>query len=377
MPPPSPKEVPTPKENIPPRPRVVGSPVASPSSEALRDGSNAASPPLRFEALGKGSNNATPQSRSVTLSPKSQRKKSTMAPAHVDDKPMHRVVSKEETKEEKPAPPAPKADKKHEPPSFLRDLVLYAALGASLGAAFALAVPPLPPPPEAAPSRLLIKPPAAAAFAASASSTAAVTAANSKLLLAKDAEIERLRTEVKWALTDRGSDAAFKQELKAHEQRTQQMLKELLREKDALAARDTVIAELRAELRSAKSGDAAVAPAPTRGAAPPAPGRRRRRLRRAAVAAAVVVVLPPTRRALFALARTLLGRRPPKVVVLPGARLPTLAELPPLSFPVAPRAPLPPAPSLGHALKEARLALGAWSGEKLLRWRAMRRAARK
>jgi hypothetical protein len=48
-----------------------------------------------------------------------------------------------------------------------------------------------------------------------------------------------------------------------------------------------------------------------------------------------------------------------------------------LSFPVAPRAPLPPAPSLGHALKEARLALGAWSGEKLLRWRAMRRAARK
>ena len=31
----------------------------------------------------------------------------------------------------------------------------------------------------------------------------------------------------------------------------------------------------------------------------------------------------------------------------------------------------------GHAVKEARLALGAWSGEKLLRWRAMRRAARK
>ena len=376
MPPPSPKEVPTPKENIPPRPRVVGSPVASPSSEALRDGSNAASPPLRFEALGKGSNNATPQSRSVTLSPKSQRKKSTMAPAHVDDKPIPRVVSKEETKEEKPAPPAPKADKKHEPPSFLRDLVLYAALGASLGAAFALAVPPLPPPPEAAPSRLLIKPPA---FAAAASSTAAVTAANSQLLLAKDAEIERLRTEVKWALTDRGSDAAFKQELAASEQRTQQMLKELLRKQDALAARDTVIAELRAELRSAKSSgaDAAVAPAPTRGAAPPAPGRRRRRLRRAAVAAAVVVVLPPTRRALFAFARALIGRPPPKVVVLPGARPPTLAELPPLSFPVAPRAPLPPAPSLGHAFKEARLALGAWSGEKLLRWRAMRRAARK
>ena len=89
------------------------------------------------------------------------------------------------------------------------------------------------------------------------------------------------------------------------------------------------------------------------------------------------MVLPPTRRALFALARTLLGRRPPKVVVLPGVRPPTLADLPPLSFPVAPRAPLPPAPSLGHALKEARLALGAWSGEKLLRWRAMRRAARK
>ena len=348
---------PTPKENVPPQPRVVGSPVSSPSP--LRDGSNGGS-------------------RSVTLSPKSQRKnvKNAMAPAHVEDKPIPRVVSKEETKEETAAPPpAPKADKKHEPPSFLRDLVLYAALGASLGAAFALAVPPLPPPPEAAPSRLLIKPPA---FAASASSTAAVTAANSKLLLAKDAEIERLRTEVKWALTDRGSDAAFKQELKAHEQRTQQMLKELLREKDALAARDTVIAELRAELRSAKSvaADAAVAPAPTRGAAPPAPGRRRRRLRRAAVAAAVVVVLPPTRRALFALARTLLGRRPP-LLVLPGARPPTLAELPPLSFPVAPRAPLPPAPSLGHALKEARLALGAWSGEKLLRWRAMRRAARK
>ena len=370
MPPPSPKEVPTPKENIPPRPRVVGSPVASPSSEALRDGSNAASPPSRFEALGKGSNNATPQSRSVTLSPKSQRKKSTMAPAHVDDKPIPRVVSKEETKEEKPAPPAPKADKKHEPPSFLRDLILYAALGASLGAAFALAVPPLPPPPEAAPSRLLIKAPLAPPPRA---------AANTQLLLAKDAEIERLRTEVKWALTDRGSDAAFKQELAASEQRTQQMLKELLRKQDALAARDTVIAELRAELRSAKSvaADAAVAPAPTRGAAPPAPGRRRRRLRRAAIAAAVVVVLPPTRRALFALARALIGRPPPKVVVLPGARPPTLAELPPLSFPVAPRAPLPPAPSLGHALKEARLALGAWSGEKLLRWRAMRRAARK
>ena len=96
MPPPSPKSVPpqpTPKENIPPRPRVVGSPVASPSSEALRDGSNAASPQSRFEALGKESNNATPQPRSVTLSPKSQRKnvKSTMAPAHVEDKPMHRL----------------------------------------------------------------------------------------------------------------------------------------------------------------------------------------------------------------------------------------------------------------------------------------------
>mmetsp|Transcript_14746 Transcript_14746/g.39085 ORF Transcript_14746/g.39085 Transcript_14746/m.39085 type:complete len:367 (-) Transcript_14746:26-1126(-) len=365
MPPPSPKSVPPqprPKENIPPRPRVVGSPVASPSSEALRDGSNAASPPLRFEALSKGSNNATPQSRSVTLSPKSQRKKSTMAPAHVDDKPIPRVVSKEETKEETAPPPAPV--KKHEQPSFLRDLVLYAALGASLGAAFALAVPPLPPPPEAAPSRLLIKAPLAPPPRA---------AANTQLLLAKDAEIERLRTEVKWALTDRGSDADFKKELAAHEQRTQQMLKELLREKDALAARDTVIAELRAELQSAKSS---IAPAPTRGAAPPAPGRRRRRLRRAAVAAAVVMVLPPTRRALFALARTLLGRRPPPVVVLPGARPPTIAELPPLSFPVAPRAPLPPPPSLGHALKEARLALGAWSGEKLLRWRAMRRAAR-
>ena len=351
MPPPSPKEsVLTPKENVPPQPRVVGSPVSSPSP--LRDGSNGGS-------------------RSVTLSPKSQRKnvKNAMAPAHVEDKPIPRVVSKEETKEENAPPPAaPKADKKHEPPSFLRDLVLYAALGASLGAAFALAVPPLPPPPEAAPSRLLIKAPLAPPPRAG---------VNTQLLLAKDAEIERLRTEVKWALTDRASDADFKKELAAHEQRTQQMLKELLREKDAIVARDTVIAELRAELRSAKSGDAAVAPAPTRGAAPPAPGRRRRRLRRAAIAAAVVVVLPPTRRALFALARTLLGRRPPPVVVLPGARPPTIAELPPLSFPVAPRAPLPPAPSLGHALKEARLALGAWSGEKLLRWRAMRRAARK
>merc|ERR1719359_2631887 len=297
MPPPSPKEnLPT-KENVPPqpRPRVVGSPVASPSSEALRDGSNAASPQSRFEALGKGSNNATPQSRSVTLSPKSQRKKSTMAPAHVDDKPIPRVVSKEETKEENAPPSAPV--KKHEQPSFLRDLILYAALGASLGAAFALAVPPLPPPPEAAPSRLLIKAPLALPPRA---------AANTQLLLAKDAEIERLRTEVKWALTDRGSDSDFKEELKAHEQRTQQMLKELLREKDALAVRDRVIEELRAELQSAKSvaADAAVAPAPTRGAAPPAPGRRRRRLRRAA--AAVVVVLPPTRRALFAFARALL-----------------------------------------------------------------------
>ena len=161
MPPPSPKEN-LPKENVPPRPRVVGSPVASPSSEALRDGSNAASPPSRFEALGKGSNNATPQSRSVTLSPKSQRKKSTMAPAHVDDKPIPRVVSKEETKEEPTVPKPPAAvQKKHEQPSFLRDLILYAALGASLGAAFALAVPPLPPPPEAAPSRLLIKAPLA------------------------------------------------------------------------------------------------------------------------------------------------------------------------------------------------------------------------
>merc|ERR1719389_1362794 len=120
MPPPSPKEVPTPKENIPPRPRVVGSPVASPSSEALRDGSNAASPPSRFEALGKGTNSATPQSRSVTLSPKSQRKKSTMAPAHVDDKPIPRVVSKEETKEEPAAPKPPVVvQKKHEQPSFL------------------------------------------------------------------------------------------------------------------------------------------------------------------------------------------------------------------------------------------------------------------
>ena len=357
MPPPSPKEsVLTPKENVPPRPRVVGSPVSSPSP--LRDGSNGGS-------------------RSVTLSPKSQRKnvKNAMAPAHVDDKPIPRVVSKEETKEENAPPPAaPKADKKHEPPSFLRDLILYAALGASLGAAFALAVPPLPPPPEAAPSRLLIKPPAAAGFAASASSTAAVTAANSKLLLAKDAEIERLRTEVKWALTDRASDADFKKELAAHEQRTQQMLKELLREKDALAARDTVIAELRAELRSAKSlaSDAAVAPAPTRGAAPPAPGRRRRRLRRAAVAAAVVVVLPPTRRALFAFARALIGRPPPKVVVLPGARPPTLAELPPLSFPALSHARPPAPPSLGHAFKEARLAVSVWTSERLLRWRVRR-----
>ena len=141
-------------------------------------------------------------------------------------------------------------------------MILYAALGASLGAAFALAVPPLPPPPEAAPSRLLIKAPLAPPPRAG---------VNTQLLLAKDAEIERLRTEVKWALTDRASDADFKKELAAHEQRTQQMLKELLREKDALAARDTVIAELRAELRSAKSAaaDAAVAPAPTRGAAPP------------------------------------------------------------------------------------------------------------
>ena len=202
MPPPSPKSVPPqprPKENIPPRPRVGGSPVASPSSEALRDGSNAASPQSRFEALGKGSNNATPQSRSVTLSPKSQRKKRTMAPAHVDDKPIPRVVSKEETKEEKPAPPAPKADKKHEPPSFLRDLVLYAALGASLGAAFALAVPPLPPPPEAAPSRLLIKAPLAPPPRA---------AANTQLLVAKDAEIERLQKELEMSLGQ--SDAAVK-----------------------------------------------------------------------------------------------------------------------------------------------------------------------
>ena len=367
MPPPSPKEVPTPKENIPPRPRVVGSPVASPSSEALRDGSNAASPQSRFEALGKGFNNATPQSRSVTLSPKRKNVKNAMAPAHVDDKPIPRVVSKEETKEETAPPPAPV--KKHEPPSFLRDLILYAALGASLGAAFALAVPPLPPPPEAAPSRLLIKAPLAPPPRA---------AANTQLLLAKDAEIERLRTEVKWALTDRGSDAAFKQELAASEQRTQQMLKELLRKQDALAARDTVIAELRAELASAKSSDAdaAVAPAPTRGAAPPAPGRRRRRLRRAAVAAAVVVVLPPTRRALFAFARALLGRPPPKVVVLPGARPPTLAELPPLSFPALSRVPRPAAPpSLGHAFKEARLAVSVWTSERLLRWR-VRRAGR-
>ena len=103
---------------------------------------------------------------------------------------------------------------------------------------------------------------------------------------------------MKWALTDRASDAAFKQELAAHEQRTQQMLKELLREKDALAARDTVIAELRAELRSAKSVAADAAPrrrragaadaarrrpahrAPGRRATPPAPRRRRRRGRR-------------------------------------------------------------------------------------------------
>ena len=334
---------PTPKENVPPQPRVVGSPVSSPSP--LRDGSNGGS-------------------RSVTLSPKSQRKKSTMAPAHVDDKPIPRVVSKEETKEEPTVPKPPAAvQKKHEQPSFLRDLVLYAALGASLGAAFALAVPPLPPPPEAAPSRLLIKAPLPPPPRAG---------VNTQLLLAKDAEIERLRTEVKWALTDRGSDAAFKQELKAHEQRTQQMLKELLREKDALAARDTVIAELRAELRSAKG--AAVAPAPTRGAAPPAPGRRRRHLRRAAVAAAVVVVLPPTRRALFAFARTLIGRPPPKVLVLPGARPPTLAELPPLSFPALSRAaPRPPAPpSLGHAFKEARLAVSVWTSERLLRWRVRR-----
>ena len=82
MPPPSPKEsVLTPKENVPPQPRVVGSPVSSPSP--LRDGSNGGS-------------------RSVTLSPKSQRKnvKNAMAPAHVEDKPIPRVVSKEETKEE-------------------------------------------------------------------------------------------------------------------------------------------------------------------------------------------------------------------------------------------------------------------------------------
>ena len=79
---------PTPKENVPPRPRVVGSPVSSPSP--LRDGSNGGS-------------------RSVTLSPKSQRKnvKNAMAPAHVDDKPIPRVVSKEETKEEPAAPKPP------------------------------------------------------------------------------------------------------------------------------------------------------------------------------------------------------------------------------------------------------------------------------
>ena len=208
----------------------------------------------------------------------------------------------------------PHRQQKHEPPSFLRDLVLYAALGASLGAAFALAVPPLPPPPEAAPSRLLIKAPLA---------TPPRAAANTQLLLAKDAEIERLRTEVKWALTDRASDADFKKELAAHEQRTQQMLKELLREKDALAARDTGRRAARAAERQERRRRRGRAGADAR-RRPRAPGRRRRRLRRAAVAAAVVVVLPPTQRALFALARTR-GAATAAAGRLPGApaRLPT------------------------------------------------------
>ena len=216
-----------------------------------------------------------------------------MAPAHVEDKPIPRVVSKEETKEENAPPPAaPKADKKHEPPSFLRDLVLYAALGASLGAAFALAVPPLPPPPEAAPSRLLIKAPLA---------TPPRAAANTQLLLAKDAEIERLRTEVKWALTDRGSDSAFKQELKAHEQRTQQMPRGELREKDARRARHSDRRAARGAPERQERRRRRGRPRRRRRAAPPHQRRAGdRRLRRAVVAAAVVVVLPPTRRALFA-----------------------------------------------------------------------------
>ena len=134
----------------------------------------------------------------------------------------------------------------------------------------------------------------------------------------------------------------------------------------AKAALEERVVSLTVKLQSAKSGP--VAPAPTRGTAPLAPGRRRRRLRRAAVA----VVLPPTRRALFAFARALIGRPPPKVVVLPGARPPTLAELPPLSFPALSHARPPAPPSLGHAFKEARLAVSVWTSERLLRWRVRR-----
>ena len=152
------------------------------------------------------------------------------------------------------------------------------------------------------------------------------------------------------------------------------------REKDALAARDTLIAALRVQVAALRSAQVrAVAPAPRVDAATPEPRRRRRRLRRVGAAVALVVILPPTRRVLLALLG--IGRRARPALaplVLPGARLPTLAELPPLRFPALSLAPpRPPAPTLGHALKEARLALGLLSGEKVLRWRAMRRAAQK
>lgn len=187
--------MPTDKENVPPR--AVGSPV-SPTSTPLRNGSNSMSP----------------RSREVTLSPARKYGSSAVAPAHIEDRPITHVVSKEKNATPPAAPEAPVSVKKPPaPPSLLRDLILYAALGASLGAAFALAIPPLPPP-RAAPQRLLIKAPATA-FGASAS-TAAVTAENSRLVLAKDAEIEQLKVEVDRA---RSVDASFKQELKAREGR--------------------------------------------------------------------------------------------------------------------------------------------------------------
>ena len=326
--------MPTDKEHVPPR--AVGSPV-SPTSTPLRNGSNSASP----------------RSREVTLSPARKYGSNAVAPAHIEDRPITHVVSKENAASAtssaltaRATPPVVK--KPPAPPSILRDLLLYAALGASLGAAFALAIPPLPPP-RAAPPRLLIKAPAAA-FGASAP-TVTDAAENSRIVLAKDAEIEQLKVDVDRARTDRAADASFKQELKARDDGTRKMLAEVLREKDALAARDTLIAALRVQVAALRSSQVR--------------------------AVALVVVLPPTRRVLLALLG--IGRRARPALaplVLPGARLPMFAELPPLRFPalslVPPR---PPAPTLGHALKEARLALGVLSGEKVLRWRAMRRAA--